>query len=93
MQLVQHTSPQNPKIQQIISLAHTLSGEQQQSALEYLSYLVWQNEQKAIIQKSTKAPIQKGRFDDVFGILTAKQGVTIEEMNDTIEECGSENYD
>lgn len=29
-------------------------------------------------------PMTKGRFDDIFGILTAKQGVTIEEMNETI---------
>ena len=93
MQLSQHTNPQPPKIQQIISLAQTLSSEQQQSALEYLSYLVWQNEQRNNTQKITKTPTQKGRFDDVFGILTAKEGVTIEEMNETIEECGSANYD
>lgn len=32
----------------------------------------------------------EGRFDDVFGILTAKQGVTIEEMNEAMIESACE---
>lgn len=82
------TTP-TPKIQQIISLAHTLSNEQQEFALEYLKYLAWQNNSTP----PTTTQKQTGRFDDVFGILTAKKGVSIDEMNETIAECGSASYD
>lgn len=78
-----------PKIQQIISLAHTLSNEQQDFALEYLRYLAWQNKNT----HSIKIQKEIGLFDDVFGILTTKQGVSIDEMNETIAQCGSESYE
>ncbi|STZ01445.1 Uncharacterised protein [Moraxella lacunata] len=43
----------------------------------------------------TDTPIQNpstttGRFDDIFGILTATQGATIDEMNETIAQCACE---
>lgn len=84
MQLAQPQASSST-LQQIMALAGRLSDKQQQSALEYLTYLAWQNEQTH--QKTTHA---QGRFDDVFGFLTAKNGVSIDEMNETIAERGSE---
>lgn len=74
---MQAVSP-TPIIDEVVTLMHRLSNEQQRSALEYLNFLAWQNQQQTT---QAKASTPKGRFDDVFGLLTAKNSVSIDEMN------------
>ncbi len=60
-----------------------------QSLLQPILYFNAENCADKIQENQTRNTIKTGNIEDTFGLFTAKNGVSLEEMDEAIRRCGA----
>lgn len=75
-------------LEQAVHFMQTLPTQRQQQVYEFLDMMrvyELQNQEQNSPLKTKNA----GRFSDIFGMVKAKKGVSLEDMDNAIAKCGA----